>query len=96
MGFSRQEYWNVLLFPFPGDLQVWEPGPPILQAGALPSEPPGNYILFGLSVYSLFGLSIPNSDLENCTFLGIYPFLIGCPICWHTTLDSVFFYDCIS
>ena len=42
-GFSRQEYWSGLPFPFPGD----HPGPGIkprslsLQADSVPSEPPG-------------------------------------------------------
>ena len=42
MGFSRQEYWSGLPFPFPGDLlnPVIEPGSPALQADALSSEPP--------------------------------------------------------
>ena len=46
MEFSRQEYWNGLPFPSPGDLPNpgIEPGSPTLQADALPSEPPGNYI----------------------------------------------------
>ena len=43
MGFSRQEYWNGLPFPSPGDLL--NPGielrPPALLADALTSEPPG-------------------------------------------------------
>ena len=43
MAFSRQEYWNGLPFPSPGDLP--DPGiksrSPALQADALPSEPPG-------------------------------------------------------
>jgi len=42
MGFSRQEYWNGLPFPSPGDLP--DPGikprsPALIDA--LPSEPPG-------------------------------------------------------
>ena len=43
MGFSRQEYWNGLPFPSPGDLPNpgIEPGSPALQADSLPSEPPG-------------------------------------------------------
>ena len=43
MGFSRQEYWSGLPFPSPGALPDpgLEPGSPALQAGALPSEPPG-------------------------------------------------------
>ena len=41
--FSRQEYWNGLPFPSPGDLPDpgIEPRSPTLQADALPSEPPG-------------------------------------------------------
>ena len=43
MGFSRQECWNGLPFPSPGDLPDpgIEPRSPALQADALPSEPPG-------------------------------------------------------
>ena len=43
MGFSRQEYWNGLPFLSPGDLSNpgIKPGSPALQAGSLPSEPPG-------------------------------------------------------
>ena len=42
MAFSRQEYWNGLPFPFPGDLpdpgiELWSP---TLYADALPTEPP--------------------------------------------------------
>ena len=43
-GFSRQEYWSQLPFPSPGDLPEpgIEPGSPVLQADALPSEPQGS------------------------------------------------------
>ena len=43
MGFSRQEYWNRLPFPSPGDLPNpgIEPRSPALQADSLPSESPG-------------------------------------------------------
>ena len=43
MGFSRQEYWNGLPFPSPGDLPNpgIEPGSPALEADALNSESPG-------------------------------------------------------
>ena len=43
MGFSRQEYWNGLLFLSPGDLPNpgIEPWSPTLQTVSLPSEPPG-------------------------------------------------------
>ena len=41
--FPRQEYWNGLSFPSPGDLPDpgIEPGSPALQVDTLPSEPPG-------------------------------------------------------
>ena len=43
MDFSRQEYWSRVPCPSPGDLP--DPGielrSPTLQAGSLPSEPPG-------------------------------------------------------
>ena len=43
MGFPRQGYWRGLPFPSPGDAPDpgIEPGSPTLQAGSLPSEPPG-------------------------------------------------------
>ena len=39
MGFSRQEYWSGLPFPYPGDLPNpgIEPGSPALEADALTS-----------------------------------------------------------
>ena len=45
MEFSRQEYWNGLLFPSQGDLPYLgiEPGSPALQADSLPSKPPQKY-----------------------------------------------------
>ena len=46
MGFSRQEYWSGLLFPFPGDLPDpgITPGFPVLQADSLTSELPITYL----------------------------------------------------
>ena len=43
MEFSRQEYWNGLPCPSPGDHPDprIEPRSPALQADSLPSEPPG-------------------------------------------------------
>ena len=43
MEFSRQGYWSQFPFPPPGDLPNpgIKPGYPVLQADALPSEPPG-------------------------------------------------------
>ena len=45
MQFFRQEYWNGLPFPSPGDLPDpgIEPGSSALQAVPLPSEPPGKF-----------------------------------------------------
>ena len=46
IGFSRQEYWNGLPFPSPGDLPDpgMEPGSSALQADSFLLEPPGNPI----------------------------------------------------
>ena len=43
MGFSRQEYWNGVPSPSPGDLPNpgIKPRSPAFQADALTSEPPG-------------------------------------------------------
>ena len=40
MGFSKQEHWSGLPFPFPGDLPDPEikPGSPAFQADSLPTE----------------------------------------------------------
>ena len=40
MGFSREEYWSGLPFPFPGDLPnpAIKPRSPTLQADSLPAE----------------------------------------------------------
>ena len=59
MGFSRQEYWSRLPFPFPGDLPDprIEPRSPALEADALTSEPPGKILLlllFYMYTTSLF------------------------------------------
>ena len=46
MGFSRQEHWSGLLCPPPGGLpdpgiEPLSPASPALQAGSLPTKPPG-------------------------------------------------------
>jgi len=43
MGFSRQEYWSGLPFPYPEDLPNLgiKPGSSAWQAASLPSEPQG-------------------------------------------------------
>ena len=57
MGFSRQEYWNEMSFPSPGDFpdQGIKPRCPALQADALSSEPPGK-----LAFIFIFGGFPPN------------------------------------
>ena len=57
---SKQEYWSGLSFPSPGDLPNpgIEPGSPVLQADALPSEPPGKSSSRGPSIHS----SIPKAQ----------------------------------
>ena len=44
MEFSRQDYWNGLPFPFPGDLPGMgiEPGSPASAGGFFTAEPQGN------------------------------------------------------
>ena len=85
MGFSRQEYWSGLPFPSPGDLPdpVIEPRSPILQAGSLPSEPPGKprqqsltlpYVFF----FSFIRLLLSNS-LNNVVHLLSHVWLFSTP-----------------
>ena len=68
MGFFRQEYWNGLPFPSPGDLPDLgiEPGSPTLQADALPAKPPGkpSHSRHSIEVSSL----VPSSY-----FISIFP-----------------------
>ena len=61
MGFSRQEYWSGLPFPFPGDLPDpgIKPRSPALQADALPSEPPGKPSVFFLYIIYLIFQWLP-------------------------------------
>ena len=72
MEFSRQEYWNGLLFPSPGDLfnPGIEPKSPALQVNSLPSEPPRKPKNTGVGSLSLFqGIFLIkelNRGLLNC------------------------------
>ena len=54
MGFSRQEYWNGLPCPPPGDLPNpgMEPWSPTLQEGSSPSEPPGKPIMVAAQIWT--------------------------------------------
>ena len=66
MGFSRQEYWNGLSFPSPGDLPNpgIKPESPALQTDSLPSEPPGkpntNKLAHNSSTLKQTGIKIEN------------------------------------
>ena len=66
LGFPRQEYWNGLPFPSPGDLP--DPGiePAFLafihwQLDSLPTEPPPGKPLYILYMYS----NISNNSFDN-------------------------------
>ena len=69
MGFSRQEYWSGLSFPFPGDLPDpgIKPRSPALQADTLTSEPPGRFFLL-LFYFVMF----PKLYYDNF-FTNVYP-----------------------
>ena len=74
MGFSRQEYWSGLPFPYPGHLSNLgiEPGSPALQTDILPSEPLGKpyYVPADSNVYTfqflLSGIIVSASFWETC------------------------------
>ena len=65
-GFSRQEYWNGLPCPPPGDLPNpgTEPRSPALQADSLPSEPPGKPKNTGVGSLSLLKGLLPDLGIE--------------------------------
>ena len=71
MGFLRQEYWSGLLGPPPGDLPNpgIQPGSPALQAGSLPSEPPGKPLCLLKSLSGPGFLRLPQPSIANWGFL---------------------------
>ena len=72
MEFTRQEYWNRLPFPSPGDLPNpgIEPGSPTLQADSLLSEPLGKSML-SVERYLTFN-SIKKIDIELLSLFIFY------------------------
>ena len=70
MGFSRQEYWNGLPFPSPGDLpdSGIEPWSPTSWADALPSELPGKSAVQNADPdeTQLGGLPVQQLIVANC------------------------------
>ena len=63
MGFSREEYWNRLLFPSPGDLPNpgINPRSPALHADSLPAEPQEK-LKNRRILYQLFIREAPNKE----------------------------------
>ena len=61
---SRQEFWNGLPFPFPGDLPNpgTEPRSPALQVDSLLSEPPGKPKNTGVGSLSLLQGMFPTQE----------------------------------
>ena len=59
MGFSRQEYWSGLPFPYPGGLPDpgIEPGSPALQTDSLPTELKGSLKEACMSSKTWFSIS---------------------------------------
>ena len=49
-----------------------------------------DYQFILLLVTSLFSLFLPDSIMDDCMFIEIYPFLLGCPIYFHITVPSIF------
>ena len=72
MEFTRQEYWNRLPFPSPGDLPNpgIEPGSPTLQADSLLSEPLGKSML-SVEMYLIFNSS-KKIDIELLSLFIFY------------------------
>ena len=68
MEFSRQEYWSGLPFPSPGDLldPGIELGSPALQAGSLPSETSGLFVLW-LFIFEFYSYTLHIVTVFACT-----------------------------
>ena len=49
----------------------------------------GNFLIID-SISILDFLFFPDSLMEDCMFLEIYPFLLGCPIQCHIIVGSIF------
>ena len=76
MGFSRQAYWSELPCPPLGDLPNpgIKPRSPALQAGSLPSQPPGKPKNTGVGGLSLLQgiFSTQESNLVSCIAGGFF------------------------
>ena len=67
MGFSRQEYWSGLPFPYPGDLPNLriEPRSPALQAYSLLSEPPGQPGIMQMHLNNIKGIIMDEGGVRG-------------------------------
>ena len=64
---------------------------PVKPSGLEPVFTGGFFIIDSvfLVVIGLFDfLLLPDLVLVDCMFLRIFPFLLGCPICWHIVTHS--------
>ena len=69
IGFSRQEYWNGLSFPAPGDLPDpgVEPRSPALRADSSPAEPQGRVSMCGGVCVWVVRLCLTLCDPLDCS-----------------------------
>ena len=88
MEFFRQEYWNGLPFPPPGDLP--DPGIelaslvfPMLAGGFLTTEPPGKLPHLTRTDSNSFFLRLRNIPLCICTTFFLHSSVDGHISCFH-------------
>ena len=91
MGFSRQEYWNGLPFPSPGDLPNpgIKPWSPALQVDSWPSEPVGKpkYVYSFNQIWKSFGHYFLKHFLSSSLFSPLETlttWMVGCLMLSHT------------
>ena len=67
MGFSIQEYWSGLQFPYPGDFPNpgIKPGSPALQADSLLSEPPEKCRVYAEYIMQNTGLDDSQAGIKT-------------------------------
>ena len=83
MEFSRQGYWNGLLFPIPGDLPdpEMEPGSPALAGGFFTTASPRKLYYLNINAYLIhafsdyMSVSLPVYRLENWDLIIFWEFL---------------------
>ena len=88
MGFSRQENWNGLPFPSPGDLthsgiEPVFPASPAMQAHSFTTEPLRNPILIGLFIFLCLSCNsylyiLNTSSLSDIWFTNTVSHCVGC------------------